>query len=109
MSDEKKIMQVFGWEAGQELTPAEAFKRLAIEMLGHRSDLQEPIKQRRAADDREREEWNQQAELLERYAVIAYALAVQMSPESYRVESMGGLLELAEKHKITLPEWMKAK
>ena len=107
MSEEKKIIQVFGWEAGRELTPAQAIQALAMEMLGHRADLQEPMKRRRAKDDREREEWTRQAEILERYAVIAYALAVQMDPAGYKVEHMGGLLELAAKHGVTLPAWMK--
>ena len=44
---------------------------------------------------------------MERYAVTLYVIAAQMDPTGYKVENMIGLIKLAEKWKITLPEWMK--
>lgn len=101
-----KIITPLGWEAGQPLEAADVVKNIAIEMLAHRSDLQE-ITIRRAKDDQERAAITERAELLEKYAVALYAAAVQMNPAGYQVESMAGLLELAAKHNITLPDWMK--
>jgi hypothetical protein len=104
----EKIQYPFGWLAGQEATPAEVIGFLAIQMLGHRSDLMEPIHRRRALDDREREEMTHQAELLERYATVLDAIYFQMAPERWNAETCSGLLELAEKHHVVLPEWMRA-
>jgi hypothetical protein len=50
---------------------------------------------------------NQQALDLEKYAVAVFAVGLQMSPGGYRADNMGGLLELAAKHEINLPDWMK--
>lgn len=100
-----KIIHPLGWEYGREGDPVVVIKALSSEMLGHRSDLQESAV--RAIDSQERECLIRQAELLEKYAIALYAVGVQMDPTGYKVENMSGLIELAEKHKITLPDWMK--
>lgn len=89
-----KVIHPIGWEAGRELNIAESLNMLAIEFLGHRSDLGE------LGEDNER------TADLERIAVCLQSLALQLDPDRWKAGSFGGLLEMARKHGITLPDWM---
>ena len=108
MSDQTKPIHPLGWEAGREGEPAEIIKMLAIEMLGQRADL-EHAADKAARDTTRQSMLRGQAWELERYAVALYAVAVQMNPAGYQVDHMRGLIDLAEKHSIALPDWMKGK
>jgi hypothetical protein len=94
-----------GWETGREAPPAEIVKMMAIEMLSHRSDLQH-LAAREGRDTSKQRDRLALAWDFERYAVALYVLAVQMDPTGYKVENISGLIELAEKHNIAMPDWM---
>lgn len=99
------VVHPLGWQFGREGEPATVLKSLAMEMLGYLSDLREMGI--RAKEQALREEYNRRADDLEKYAVAVYAVAVQMDKGGYSVESHKGLIELAEKHQVALPDWMK--
>lgn len=102
--NDQRIIYPFGWLAGHEGNVTDVIEALALEMLGHRSNLQEKATRVSYPPDKSLTE---QAELLEKYAVILNVVFVQLKPEVWNANAAAGLLELAEKHGITLPEWMK--
>jgi hypothetical protein len=101
----QKIIHPFGWLAGKEGTVPDVIEALALEMLGYRSDLQERAQRKSFPPDSALLE---QAENLEKYAVILNLIYLQLKPERWNASAMPGLLELAAKHELTLPEWMAA-
>ncbi len=100
---EQRITYPFGWLAGHEGNVPDVIAALALEMLGNRSDLQERAGRVSFPPEKNLTE---QAELLEKYAVILNVVFVQMRPDTWNPNAMSGLIELAAKHGVTLPEWM---
>lgn len=99
-----RIIYPFGWLAGLEEKDTTVIQDLALEMLSHRSDLQETAMRKSFPPDPAKME---QAEMLEKYAVILDVIFLQMMPERWNPTTMIGIQELAAKHNITLPDWMK--
>jgi len=100
MSD--KITYPFSWLAGQQAEPEKVIQDLGIEMMSHRSDL---LGQAERHPD-QRDTLVSQANLLEKYAIITTVIAYQMAPDKWDPRSCAGLLDLAQKHIISVPEWM---
>ncbi len=104
---DQKIKFPLGWQQGHEADPAAVVKALALEMLSERSDLQHEVLQFQLDHQNiEAECYQKQADTLEKYATALYAIAVQMDPTGYQAENMSGLIELAAKHQVILPDWM---
>ena len=99
------VIMPFGAEAGREINLPSALNLTAVEMMGHRSDLQELAMDLRKSED-EREIYRQRAEDIERYAVIIMAISLQVGLERWTPSAMSGFLELAKKYNLALPDWM---
>jgi hypothetical protein len=99
------IVNPLGWERGRAGEPGTVVRSVATEMLAHRSDLQEMAI--RAEDPKERAQLEARAADLEKYAVAVFAMAIQINPFGYDPKTHSGLIELAEKHGVVLPDWMK--
>lgn len=98
------VIMPLGWEAGRPVKLADALTGLAVEMMAHRSDLQSLAE--KSTVDKDREHYQRRAVDLERYATAINAIALQLEPERWERGAYIGLLELAQQHSITLPDWM---
>jgi hypothetical protein len=100
------LVMPVGWEAGRPLPLSDALAGMAMEMLSHRSDLQHQADRRQAGPAAE--DLRRLADELERYAVVIQVLSLQLTPERWQASAMAGLMELAQKHHLALPDWMTA-
>ncbi len=98
------VIMPLGWEAGRPVKLYDALVSLAIEMMVQRSDLLVLADRKPSEVDSECD--RRRAADLERYATAINAIALQVDPERWDPESMGGLLELARQFGIVLPDWM---
>jgi hypothetical protein len=99
------VIMPLGLGAGQLLKLADALTSLATEMMSHRSDFL-AMADDRIRSDIERGFYHKRATDLERYATAINAIALQVDPDRWQQGAYSGLLELARRNGITLPDWM---
>jgi len=98
-----KVIYPITWLAGREGEVADVIHDIAVEMMEHRTDLL-----RFATKNSENEDtiYQKEACLFEEYATVLDAIYFQMEPERWDPETSGDMLDLAQLHKIALPNWM---
>lgn len=104
---EKKIILPIGFGKGSvHKSPVDALFLLAIGMMGHRSDLlEEDRREQITAPGMTVVSKIYAALLLERYATALNIIIFQMmDDERLRGSNISGILELAEKHDLYLPD-----
>jgi hypothetical protein len=109
--NEPMVKNPLGWQAGA-IDPAwQVFWNISIEMMGHRSDLQEDaIRMQRNSIDSPKMLMTDAVEILEKYAVAVTIVAMQMMTSDQLAHShLDSLAELAEKHDLFLPDEFKTK
>jgi hypothetical protein len=99
------IASPVGWEAGRQLHVGEAIQATAIEMMGHRSDILEKAVRAPLGDMSALET----ADILEKYATALNVIFFQIEPDRWNYESCKGVIELARKHGVAIPDWMTDK
>jgi hypothetical protein len=101
---DKQVMCPIGWEAGEQRTAEEVLVAIQMEMLGHRSDL---LHKRDNSQGAARLQFQESAELLEKYAIAVTALVFQVRSSPVNPVYITGFVELADKYKMRIPDWMR--
>ncbi len=98
------VVMPLGRDSGRTIKLADALVGVAIEMLAQRSDLLILADRKPSEVDSECD--RRRAADLERYATAINAIALQVDPDRWDPETMGGLLTMARQNSVTLPGWM---
>ena len=110
--DSTIIKNPLGWQAGA-IDPAwQVLWNISIEMMAHRSDLQEDAirQERKSGGGIPLLSLADGAEMLEKYATAITIAAMQMmAPDQLAHSQLSGLEELAKKHDLFLPDEFKNK
>lgn len=105
---DKKIFHPLGMLAGLESDTIYVLNSLAIEMMAHRSDLREEAI--RTSDPVLKSVKEMLADNLEYYATALSICVFQMMEEDrLQHTQISGLLDLAEKHGLYLPDDLRVK
>lgn len=96
-----------GWLAGKPGKTTEVIWALSLEMLGQASTLREVAARKEPGVDKMLTDL--EADDLEKYSAALGLIFLQMEPGKWKPGSFSGLLELASKYKLAIPEWMTAK
>lgn len=104
---DKKIVHPIGFAAGKEDEVFQVLWNISIEMMGHRSDLQEEaVREERNTGGIPLFAKMDAAELLEKYAVVVTIAALQiMTPDQRTHCHISGLNGLAKKYGLFLPDF----
>ena len=100
-----------GWQAGRDDQAYQVLWNISIEMMAHRSDLQEDaLRMERKIGCVPLLSLTDGAEMLEKYATALTIATVQMMTLDQLAHSqLSGLEELAKKHGLFLPDEFKTK
>jgi len=100
------IIMPLGWLAGKSITVAEAIQGLSAEINGHAADLEHAAGANPRNDQADAFWYKKQADTLRRYGAAAWLIHWQTLTPAQKAQSKidpAGMLELVEKHRLTLP------
>lgn len=100
-----KVINPIQSQAVREGKVANVIHAIALDMMGRRAHL---LQSSRKVSQDESRLYRKQSRLLEEYATALDAIYYQLEPTKWDPETSGDLLELAQAHHITLPDWMFA-
>lgn len=99
------IAHPLGQLAGRVGRASEVIWNLSAEMMFRKSDLLKQVPMTKTENSRK--DCLQRADDLEKNATALGAIYYQIEPASWDPELNSGLLDLAQKYNIILPEWMR--